>query len=36
MNLVGGNDGLVFDGGGYVFQNGRPMLEAPRFREGFA
>jgi NAD+ synthase (glutamine-hydrolysing) len=35
-NLVGGNDGLVFDGGGYVNQNGRPMLEAPRFREGFA
>jgi NAD+ synthase (glutamine-hydrolysing) len=35
-NLVGGNDGLVFDGGGYVSQNGRPMLDAPRFREGFA
>ncbi|MFL5897341.1 MAG: NAD(+) synthase, partial [Solirubrobacterales bacterium] len=35
-NLVGGNDGLVFDGGGYVNQNGRPMLEAPRWREGFA
>lgn len=35
-NLVGGNDGLVFDGGGYVNQNGRPMLDAPRFREGFA
>jgi NAD+ synthase (glutamine-hydrolysing) len=35
-NLVGGNDGLVFDGGGYVNQNGRPMLEATRFREGFA
>ncbi len=35
-NLVGGNDGLVFDGGGFVNQNGRPMLEAPRFREGFA
>lgn len=34
-NLVGGNDGLVFDGGGFVNQNGRPMLEAPRFREGF-
>jgi NAD+ synthase (glutamine-hydrolysing) len=34
-NLVGGNDGLVFDGGGYVNQNGRPMLDAPRFREGF-
>ncbi len=35
-NLVGGNDGLVFDGGGYVNQNGRPMLDAPRWREGFA
>ncbi len=34
-NLIGGNDGLVFDGGGFVNQNGRPMLEAPRFREGF-
>lgn len=31
---VGAQDGLVFDGGGYVFQNGRPRLEAPRFREG--
>jgi len=35
-NLVGGNDGLVFDGGGFVNQNGRNMLEAPRFREGYA
>ena len=35
-NLVGANDGLVFDGGGFVNQNGRPVLEAPRFREGFA
>jgi len=35
VNLVGANDGLVFDGGGFVFQNGRQMLEAPRFREGF-
>jgi len=34
-NLVGANDGLVFDGGGYVNQNGRPVIEAPRFREGF-
>ena len=34
-NLVGGNDGLVFDGGGLVNQNGRPMLDAPRWREGF-
>ncbi|MER3439395.1 MAG: NAD(+) synthase [Chloroflexota bacterium] len=35
-NLVGANDGLIFDGGGFVNQNGRLMLEAPRFREGFA
>jgi len=35
-NLVGGNDGLVYDGGGYVNQNGRPMLDAPRWREGWA
>ena len=35
-NLVGGNDGLVFDGGGFVNQNGRSMLEAPRFVEGYA
>ncbi|MBI4953874.1 MAG: NAD(+) synthase [Myxococcales bacterium] len=35
-NLVGANDGLIFDGGGIVNQNGRPTLEAPRFREGYA
>ncbi|MEM1031344.1 MAG: nitrilase-related carbon-nitrogen hydrolase, partial [Myxococcota bacterium] len=34
-NLVGGNDGLVFDGGGFINQNGRPMLDAPRFEEGW-
>jgi NAD+ synthase (glutamine-hydrolysing) len=33
VNLVGANDGLVFDGGGYVMQNGRMLLRAPRFRE---
>src|SRR5262249_20402228 len=33
-NLVGANDGLVFDGGGFVAQNGRLLHEAPRFREG--
>jgi NAD+ synthase (glutamine-hydrolysing) len=32
-NRVGGQDGLVFDGGGFVFQNGRLVLEATRFRE---
>ncbi|HEY4574144.1 MAG TPA: NAD(+) synthase, partial [Thermoanaerobaculia bacterium] len=35
-NWIGAQDGLVFDGGGFVFQNGRPMLEAPRFRDGWA
>jgi NAD+ synthase (glutamine-hydrolysing) len=34
VNLVGGNDGLVFDGGGFVAQNGRLVLAAERFREG--
>lgn len=34
VNLVGANDGLVFDGGGYVAQNGRMLLVAERFREG--
>ena len=33
-NLVGGNDNLVFDGGGYVAQNGRLVHAAPRFCEG--
>ena len=35
-NVVGGQDGLIFDGGGFVFQNGRLVLDAPRFREGWA
>src|ERR687894_390462 len=35
-NLAGANDGLIFDGGGYLNQNGKWMLEAPRWREGFA
>lgn len=34
-NAVGGQDGLIYDGGGFVFQNGRLVLEAPRFREGW-
>jgi NAD+ synthase (glutamine-hydrolysing) len=34
-NAVGGQDGLIFDGGGLVFQNGRLVLAAPRFREGW-
>ncbi len=35
-NGVGANDGLIFDGGGYVNQNSKWALEAPRFKEGFA
>ncbi|MCA1585449.1 MAG: NAD(+) synthase, partial [Acidobacteria bacterium] len=34
-NAVGGQDGLVYDGGGFIFQNGRLMLDAPRYREGW-
>jgi NAD+ synthase (glutamine-hydrolysing) len=36
VNLVGGNDGLLFDGGGFVLQNGKPLLDAPRWREGWS
>jgi NAD+ synthase (glutamine-hydrolysing) len=32
-NLVGANDGLVFDGGGFVANCGRLVYEAPRFKE---
>jgi NAD+ synthase (glutamine-hydrolysing) len=32
-NAVGGQDGLVYDGGGFIFQNGRLVHEAPRFEE---
>jgi NAD+ synthase (glutamine-hydrolysing) len=35
-NAVGANDGLIFDGGGLVNQNGKWVLEAPRFAEGYA
>jgi NAD+ synthase (glutamine-hydrolysing) len=34
-NLIGGNDGIIYDGGGLVNQNGRPMLDAPRWTEGW-
>ncbi len=34
-NAVGAQDALVFGGGGFVFQNGRPVLETPRFVEGW-
>ncbi|MBX3071099.1 MAG: NAD(+) synthase [Thermomicrobiales bacterium] len=35
-NLVGTNDGLIFDGGSYVNQNGKPMLAGTRFAIGFS
>ncbi|MBX7113251.1 MAG: NAD(+) synthase [Myxococcaceae bacterium] len=35
-NCVGANDGLIFDGGGFINQNGKWVLEAPRFKEGYA
>jgi NAD+ synthase (glutamine-hydrolysing) len=35
VNLVGANDGLIFDGGSHVFSNGRPVHEAQRFREAW-
>jgi NAD+ synthase (glutamine-hydrolysing) len=35
-NQVGAQDGLVFDGGAWVFQSGRMILDAPRFREGIS
>ncbi len=34
-NMVGANDGLIFDGGGFVAQNGRMLLDGRRFVEGF-
>jgi NAD+ synthase (glutamine-hydrolysing) len=34
VNAVGANDGLIFDGGGFVHQNGRPFLDAQRFFAG--
>ncbi|MCB9869610.1 MAG: NAD(+) synthase [Planctomycetes bacterium] len=33
-NAVGGNDSLVFDGGGMLVQNGRTLFDAPRFQQG--
>jgi NAD+ synthase (glutamine-hydrolysing) len=34
-NAVGGQDGLIFDGGGFISQSGRQLLDAPRFVEGW-
>jgi NAD+ synthase (glutamine-hydrolysing) len=33
VNQVGAQDGLIFDGGGYVNQNGRSVLSLPRFQQ---
>lgn len=35
-NQLGGNDGLVFDGGGYVAQNGKLIFRAPRWQSGIS
>ena len=35
-NAVGAQDGLVYDGGGFLYQNGRLVHEAARFVEGTA
>ncbi|MDP1922722.1 MAG: NAD(+) synthase, partial [Myxococcales bacterium] len=32
-NQVGAQDGLIFDGGGFINQNGRMALELPRFHQ---
>lgn len=36
VNQVGAQDGLIFDGGGYLNQNGRMAVEVPRFAQGWA
>ena len=35
VNMAGVNDGLVFDGGGFVNQNGKSVFESPRFKQGY-
>jgi NAD+ synthase (glutamine-hydrolysing) len=35
VNMVGANDGLIFDGGGYVNQNGKRYHHGPRFTRGY-
>jgi NAD+ synthase (glutamine-hydrolysing) len=35
-NAVGANDGLIFDGGGFINQNGKWIAEGPRFKEGWS
>ena len=33
-NALGANDGLIFDGGGFIHSNGRQLQETPRFVQG--
>ena len=35
-NLLGANDGLIFDGGSWINQNGKMMLEGARYVDGFS
>ncbi|HEV2528779.1 MAG TPA: NAD(+) synthase [Thermomicrobiales bacterium] len=35
-NMLGANDAIIFDGGGFISQNGKRLLDAPRFVNGFA
>ncbi|MFT3710609.1 MAG: NAD(+) synthase [Archangium sp.] len=35
VNQVGAQDGLIFDGGGFVNQNGRMLLTLPRFQQAW-
>ena len=35
-NQVGAQDGLIFDGGGYLNQNGRMAVETPRFQQAWS
>ncbi len=34
-NAYGSNDGLIFDGGGFLNQNGKHVMETERFQEGW-
>ncbi len=34
-NQVGGQDADVFDGGGFITQNGKPVVKGTRWKEGF-
>lgn len=36
VNQLGANDSLVYDGGGFVYQGGELIIEAPRWKQGFS